>query len=238
MNDEIVIDPNNIPYHVAIIMDGNGRWAKSRGKNRLIGHKKGLESLIEVLYACLDLNVKVVTVYAFSTENWRRPFEEITGLMTLFEFFFNREFKTIKKDRIKVIHSGCRDKLSPKILKIIDKMVNDTKDNDRAILNLCIDYSGRSEIIEAIKKYYSDDNTTDNLNEESFSKYLFHPDIPDPDLLIRTSGEKRLSNFLLWQSAYSELYFSDVLWPDFNKEELHKAIFEYQKRERRFGSHE
>ena len=226
MNIEgVELREDRMPNHIAIIMDGNTRWAKKNKKKTINGHRQGLETLIQVLETALDLNIRYITAFAFSTENWKRPKEEVNGLMKLFEYFFNREFAKIKKNKIRVIHSGKREGLPKHIIKIIDSMINDTKDNDRAVLNLAINYSGRSEIIEAVKRIYnetekSNKNFLNELTEEDFSKYLFQSEVPEPELLIRTSGEMRISNFLLWQMAYTEMVFTDILWPDFTTKRL------------------
>jgi len=232
---------DKLPKHIAIIMDGNGRWAKNKGKSRLKGHRQGLETLVKVLDTALEVKIPAITVYAFSIENWKRPMTEIKGLMNLFDYFFNREFNKIKQKNVKIYHSGIRNHLDEHTLGIIDKMVSETKDNNRAILNLAINYSGRVEIIESFKKIISDNlhninDLIDNITEGAIHANLCHPDLPDPDLLIRTSGELRISNFLLWQLAYSELYFTETLWPDFTPKEFVKAISDFQKRERRFGT--
>lgn len=231
------LDPNNIPAHVAIIMDGNRRWADLKSKSPMSGHREGLERVIDTLEVCEELGVKILTLFAFSTENWKRSNEEIRELMKLFKFFFKREFKKLKKKNIRVIHSGIKDPFTNDIQNIIDTMTDETLDNSSAVLNLAINYSGRLEILEAVKEIArtSSLEEIENLTEEQFSSKLFHPEIPDPDLLIRTSGEQRISNFLLWQIAYTELYYSDVLWPDFSKKDFVEAIFDYQQRERRFG---
>ncbi len=240
-SESLNLDKNNIPKHVAIIMDGNRRWAKQNFLPSIEGHRQGLERVKELLDVCEEIGVSILTLYAFSTENWKRSNIEVKGLMELFKFFFKREFKALKKKNIKIIHSGIKSLFSKDIQNIIDQMTYETKHNTNGILNLAINYSGRLEIIEAIKQLSKDlsNNKLDinNITEETFSKLLFHPELPDPDLLIRTSGEKRISNFLLWQIAYTELYFTDILWPNFTKQDFINAILEYQKRERRFGAH-
>ncbi len=239
--DGYEIDPNNIPKHVAIIMDGNGRWAKKRRIEKLKGHYQGLETLIDVLKGCEKLNVKILTIFAFSTENWKRPYEEVSGLMGLFEHFFKREFKNLKDRNIRVLHSGIYKGFSDKIIKIMDYMKSETETNDGFILNLAINYGGREEIVQATKniakKVSEGDISYENIDSKLFEEHLFHPELPDPDLLIRTSGELRVSNFLLWQIAYSELWFTDKFWPDFDQSDLFQAVCDYQKRDRRFGGH-
>jgi len=228
-----------IPQHVAIIMDGNRRWAEQKSKSVFSGHREGLERVVELLDTCEELGVKILTLFAFSKENWKRSKKEISDLMRLFKFFYKREFRKLKKKNIRVLHSGAKDSFSKDIQEIIDTMVTETKDNSAATLNLAINYSGRQEILQGIKsiitKIKSDDLDIDSITEDNFYNYLFHPELPEPDLMIRTSGEQRISNFLLWQAAYTELYFTEVLWPDFKQKNFVEAIANYQTRERRFG---
>lgn len=227
------------PNHVAIIMDGNGRWAQKRGLKRTKGHQKGADVLKKISEYVYDKNIKVLSVFAFSTENWKRDKEEVDYLMDLFLKAFKENFESVKKKGVKVIFSGVKTKLSDKVLKAMKDMQNETKYNTNGIFNICLNYGGQDEIIEATKKISTDiKNNNIDINEidsNLFNKYLFN-DLPPIDLLIRTSGEYRISNFMLWQMAYAELYFTDVLWPDFNEEELDKAIESYSKRDRRFGS--
>ena len=229
------IDENNIPSHVAIIMDGNGRWAKQRGLSRIKGHKAGAKAIENALDSALHLGVKVITVYAFSTENWVRPEYEVSVLMTLlFQFLKLQKKKLLDKD-IKLSIIGDRSKLPLIVNREIDNVLEETKNNKSLIFNIALNYGGRAEIINAVKGIIEKRLKKEDINEEAFSKFLYTKDLPDPDLLIRTSGEIRVSNFLLWQIAYAELYFTDVLWPDFDTIEMLKAIIDYQKRERRFG---
>ncbi len=227
-----------VPNHIAIIMDGNGRWAQKRGLKRTKGHKKGADTLKKICEYGYDKGIKVLSVFAFSTENWKRDEEEVNYLMELFIKVFNDNFDFVKKKNIKVVFSGLREKISDKVQRAMDKIVNDTKDNTDGIFNICLNYGGQSEIVQATKKIILDikKNNIDieDINENTFSKYLFN-DLPPIDLLIRTSGEYRISNFMLWQMAYSEFYFTDVLWPDFDEKELDKAIESYNNRERRYG---
>jgi undecaprenyl diphosphate synthase len=233
------IDLDKIPEHIAIIMDGNGRWAKQRNLNRLIGHRKGVENLIKIAKFSKSVNVKILSVFAFSTENWKRPDEEVNGLMKLFQDFYLNKFSSLKKEKIKIIHTGSLEKLPKNIIKSINIMEQDTKEFDYPILNIVLNYGGKQEIIDAVKKTIhkinNNDINIDDLDEHIFNDMMYHPEIKDPDLLIRTSGELRLSNFLLWQLAYTELWFTDVLWPDFSNKDLINAIYDYQTRERRFG---
>ena len=226
------------PNHIAIIMDGNGRWAQKRGLKRTKGHQKGADALKKISEYVYDKNIKVLSVFAFSTENWKRDKEEVDFLMDLFLKAFKENFESVKKKGVKVIFSGVKTKLSDKVLKAMEDMQNETKDNINGIFNICLNYGGQDEIIEATKKISVDIKNNnidlDDIDSNLFNKYLFN-DLPPIDLLIRTSGEYRISNFMLWQMAYAEFYFTDVLWPDFNEEEMDKAIESYNKRDRRFG---
>lgn len=228
----------NVPNHVAIIMDGNGRWAQNRGLKRTKGHQKGAEVLKKISEYVYDKKIKILSVFAFSTENWKRDEEEIDYLMDLFIKAFKDNFNMIKKKGVKVVFSGVKDKLSKKVIDTMDKMQIETKDNKNGIFNICLNYGGQDEIVEATKKISAlvKDNKIDikDIDKQLFSKNLFN-DLPPIDLLIRTSGEYRISNFMLWQMAYAELYFTDTLWPDFNEEEFDKALDAFNKRERRFG---
>lgn len=230
---------NKIPKHVAIIMDGNGRWAQKRGLKRTKGHQKGAEALKKISEYVYDKNIKVLSAFAFSTENWKRDKEEVDYLMDLFIKAFKENFDVVKKKGVKVIFSGIKDKLSDKVIKTMEKMTEETKDNTNGIFNICLNYGGQDEIINATKKISKDvkDGIIDynDINQDLFGKYLFN-DLPPIDLLIRTSGEYRISNFMLWQMAYAELYFTDTLWPDFDEKEMDKAIDSYNKRDRRFGA--
>lgn len=227
-----------VPSHVAIIMDGNGRWAKNRGLKRTNGHKKGAEALKKISEYVYDKHIKILSVFAFSTENWKRDKEEVDYLMNLFIKAFKENFEVVKKKNVKVIFSGVKEKLSDKVIKQMDKMMEDTKDNKNGIFNICLNYGGQDEIVEATKKISKEvlDGNIDikDINKDMFNKYLFN-DLPPIDLLIRTSGEYRISNFMLWQMAYAELYFTDTLWPDFDEKEFDKALDSYNKRDRRFG---
>lgn len=228
-----------IPQHLAIIMDGNGRWAKKRGLPRTIGHKKGSENLKNMAIVCNELGVKALSVYAFSTENWKRPKDEIDYLMALpkeFEETFKGKFK---EHDIRVIFSGRKDRFPKDVQELIKRVEEKTKDRIGLILNICFDYGSYTEILEAVKaiseKYKKGDINIDDINEELMTNHLYTKELPKLDLLIRTSGEERISNFLLWQLAYSELYFAKKHWPAFNKRELLKALDDFQKRNRRFG---
>ena len=233
------IDLAKLPKHVAIIMDGNGRWAKQRGKNRVFGHTNGVKAVRESAEACAELGVEYLTVYAFSTENWNRPQLEVTALMTLLMKTITAELKTLTKNDIRLGAIGDIDSLPKGVAKQLKEAIAATAHCKRMQLNLALSYSGKSEILNVAKilatKVQAGELKASDINEEVFERQLFTAGMPDPELLIRTSGEHRLSNFLLWQLAYAEFYFTDVLWPDFDREELYKAIIDYQNRERRFG---
>lgn len=226
------MDNIKIPNHVGIILDGNGRWAKERGLKRTAGHLAGYKNLLDISKYIFDKGTKYLSVFAFSTENFNRPQEEVDYLMDLFIKGFSRDSNFFNKENVKVIFSGKRDKLNDKVLAAMDKMVNDTKDNTRGVVNICLNYGGRSEIIDAVNKIVKDG--AKEITEDTFKKYLYH-DLPDIDFMIRTSGEIRISNFMLWQISYAELYFPKCYFPDFNHLEYDKALIEYTKRDRRFG---
>lgn len=227
-----------IPHHVAIIMDGNGRWAEKRGLKRTKGHQKGAETLKKISEYIFDKKVKILSVFAFSTENWKRDKEEVDYLMDLFLKSFKDNFDSLKKKGVKIIFSGVKYKLSDKVINAMNKMMKETENNANGIFNICLNYGGRIEIVEATKKICTDvlNNkiSIDDITEEGYNKYLFN-DLEPIDLMIRTSGEYRLSNFMLWQMAYSELYFTNTLWPDFDEKEFDNALDVYNNRERRFG---
>ncbi|MBK7693158.1 MAG: isoprenyl transferase [Saprospiraceae bacterium] len=232
------LDLQKIPQHIAIIMDGNGRWAKKNGQPRLYGHKVGVTSVKEITEACAELGVKHLTLYAFSTENWNRPILEVSGLMNLLVETVKLELRTLLKNDIRLNAIGDLNGMPEKTRNALLSGIQETSSNKRMQLNLALNYSSRWEILQAAQKIASDARSgqlNHELNEDYFSNLLTTRNIPDPDLLIRTSGEQRISNFLLWQLAYTELYFTEVLWPDFRKKELYKAILDYQSRERRFG---
>jgi undecaprenyl diphosphate synthase len=223
---------DEIPAHVAIIMDGNGRWAKKRNLPRLQGHRAGVNAVRRVIDASLDLKIKYLTLFAFSKENWERPKMEVNGLMHLFTKVIEEEIDNLKSRKIRVRFLGRLKELPDKVQESIDWIQEKTKNFNSLNLIIALNYSGREELIDAVNKAVNKGKTVD---EESFKEYLYIPDIPDPDLLIRTSGEVRISNFLLYEIAYTELYFTPTLWPDFGKNDLLKAITSYQKRERKFG---
>lgn len=224
---------NNKLEHLAIIMDGNGRWAIKRGKPRLFGHKAGIESFKRTIQACLELNIKILSVFAFSTENWSRPKEEVDGIMNLINDFCQQDYSHAMENGIKVVTMGDLSRLPENLQKSLKDIINKTKNNDKLILNIGINYGARAEIVRAVNQIIASGKK--ECSEESFKQYLYTASLPDPDLIIRASGEKRLSNFMLYQCAYSEFYFPKAHWPDFNKKVILKAIASYQKRNRRFG---
>ena len=228
-----------IPQHVAIIMDGNGRWAKSKNLSRVFGHNEGVNSARDIVEASGQLGIKYLTLYTFSTENWKRPKTEVTLLMKLLIRSIRDETSRLNQNDVKLIATGDLENLPAVVLKELNEAMNTTKDNKLMTLNLALSYSGRWDILNAVKKIITEQNESkidlESINEKVFSDYLVTKDIPDPDLLIRTGGEFRISNFLLWQLAYSEIYIDNNYWPDFKRGQYYKAISEYQKRERRFG---
>ncbi|KCZ50661.1 isoprenyl transferase [Hyphomonas pacifica] len=229
-----------VPTHVAIIMDGNGRWAKARGLPRAAGHERGVEALRKVVEAAGEIGIKYLTVYSFSTENWRRPASEVSALFGLLKTYMQKDLNRLRKEGVKITIIGRREGLPKDIADLVAKAERDTHDNDRFYLNIAFNYGGREEIVRAMRKVAADAATgriePETITEDTFAAYLDTGCMPDPDLLVRTSGEYRLSNFLLWQIAYSELVFLDVLWPDFDRTWLEKAIQAYHERERRFGA--
>lgn len=233
------IDINKLPEHIAIIMDGNGRWAIKNGLDRVNGHHEGVDSVREVAEAAAELGIKYLTLYTFSTENWNRPKAEVDALMTLFVDTIIKELSTLNKNKIRLNAIGDLKALPGENYEKLAETMEKTKDNDKMVLTLAISYSSRWEILNAVKsiseKVEKKELKIGNIDDEVFNTFLSTFPMPDPELLIRTSGEHRISNYLLWQIAYSELYFTDVLWPDFRKEELYNAIVQYQNRERRFG---
>lgn len=236
---EINMENLVIPEHVAIILDGNGRWAKKRGLPRSLGHKEGCKVVEKTVEDAARLGIKYLTVYGFSTENWKRSTEEVGALMQLFRYYMVRLLKIAKANNVRVLMIGERSRFDKDIIEGINRLEDETKDNSGLTFVIAVNYGGRDEIVRAVKKIMADaaqkKALPEDMNEEAFASYLDTAKIPDPDLLIRTSGELRLSNYLLWQLAYTELYVTDCLWPDFNMEELKKAIAAYNSRERRFG---
>ena len=233
------INTDQLPNHIAIIMDGNGRWAKSKGLLRNIGHQNGAKTVKEVVETCAKINVKYLTLYAFSTENWNRPKLEVELLMKLLISSLKKEVKTLQKNNIKLSTIGNLNSLPTKVANELKDVIEKTKDNNRLTLTLALSYGSREELIKTIKeislKVKNNLISPENIDKSVINNHLYDHYLPDVDLLIRTSGEQRISNFLLWEIAYAELFFSDILWPDFNKENLFEAILNYQNRERRFG---
>jgi len=226
-----------IPRHIAIIMDGNGRWAKKRGLPRTAGHAVGAETFRKIATYCKNLGLDYLTIYAFSTENWKRPPEEVATIMSLLEKYLLEAIEKMEKEDIRLFIMGDMTPLSPRLRELAQYTSEISDKLDGFQVNLCLNYGGRDEIVRAARKYAEEykNGTVAKLDEETFNGYLYSAGIPDPDLVIRPSGEQRLSNFLIWQSAYSEMYFTDVLWPDFSESELDRAIEAYNKRDRRFG---
>jgi undecaprenyl diphosphate synthase len=236
MVDNIIQDlPEKLPKHIAIIMDGNGRWALARGLPRLAGHRAGTENLRRVIEACVEFGIPYLTIYAFSTENWGRPEEEVHGLMQIFEDVIDRELQELHDQGVQLRHIGRLDRITPVFRDKVLHAVELTRENSRLILNIAFNYGGRDELICAFQRMVQDGITAEEVTEELVNQYLFTAGVPDPDLIIRTSGELRGSNFLIWQGAYSEWYFPSTYWPDFDKEELRLALQEYAHRKRRYG---
>lgn len=240
MNLYYDIDLEKVPEHIAIIMDGNGRWAKSRMMPRTFGHKQGVETIKRVVEECKRLGIKYLTLYAFSTENWKRSQEEVSALMDLLVMYLRRELRELKENGVRINTIGDISRLPQKCIDELEKAKHDTDDNDDLVLTLALNYGGRADIAKAIKNILSDykkGNIGDSdIDENTLGYYLDTHSIPDPDLVVRTSGEQRLSNFLLYEVAYSEFYFTDIHWPDFDEKELQKAVYSYQGRDRRFGN--
>lgn len=234
-----LIDRERLPEHIAVIMDGNGRWANSQGQHRIFGHQNGVKAVRNTTEACAELGVKYLTLYTFSTENWARPVEEVNALMELLVATIRAETDTLMKNKIRLVAFGELDKLPAACRRQLQETIDTTRDNDRLQLNLALSYSSRWELVQTVQHIAeavkAGSLQVADITEELISRKLITADIPDPELLIRTSGERRISNFLLWQLAYTELYFTETFWPDFEKDDLYKAILDYQARERRFG---
>ena len=239
MNKRLLISSDNIPKHVAVIMDGNGRWAKGKGMNRIFGHKNALTAVRETIEAAAELGTEAITLYAFSTENWNRPKIEVNALMSLLISSLNKESVTFKENDVRVNAIGNIKSLPDSAQKTLKQVIKETQNNKKIVLTLALSYGAREEIINTIKniskKVVNNQLQIEEINEKVINNHLYTFNLPDVDLMIRTSGEQRISNFLLWQMAYAELYFTDVLWPDFRKSDFFDAIIEYQNRERRFG---
>jgi undecaprenyl diphosphate synthase len=230
------ISAANIPSHIAIIMDGNGRWARERGLPRMAGHKAGTDNIKRIIETAVEYNVKMLTLYAFSTENWRRPEDEVRGLMTILGQVIDREAMNLHRNGVQLRHVGSLQGIENHLRERIRYAPDLTRENDRIVVNVAFNYGGRAEIVEAAKRMVRDGVAPEEITEELFSSYLYTAGAPDPDLIIRTGGEMRLSNFLIWQAAYAEYWSTPVYWPDFGKEDLHRAIAEYASRQRRFGA--
>jgi undecaprenyl diphosphate synthase len=235
----VKVDFDHLPRHVAIIMDGNGRWAKKRGLPRTAGHAAGAETFRTIATYCKEIGLEYLTVYAFSTENWKRPADEVNAIMGLLRKYLLEAIEKMERDKVKMCFFGDLSPLTPELRELCERTREISQHYDGVQVNICLNYGGRDEILRAARAYAADCQegkaSPDQLTEEVFSSYLFSNGVPDPDLVIRPSGEVRISNFLLWQSAYAEFYFTDVLWPDFGKEELNRALASYQNRSRRFG---
>jgi undecaprenyl diphosphate synthase len=224
-----------VPHHLGIIMDGNGRWAKARGMPRAAGHQAGVDNIKRILEHCVRRGIRVLSIYAFSTENWARPAEEVSGLMRLLGLTIQRQLNELHKNGVRILHSGRLEGIHPQLQKQILHALEVTRNNERITLNVAFNYGGRAEIVDAVRHIVQDGISPDNLTEEVLSSYLYTANLPDPDLIVRTGGEWRLSNFLIWQAAYAEYYTTPTFWPDFDERELDKALVEYNRRERRFG---
>lgn len=224
-----------IPKHVAIIMDGNGRWATKKGLPRIAGHRAGTENLREVIEASVEFGIQYLTIYAFSTENWKRPKDEIQGLMRIFRTMLDRELMNLHENGVQLRHFGRLDRIDQVLKEKVQEAIELTKDNQTLILNIAFNYGGRDEIIQAVKGLMRDGHTAEEVTEDLLGQYLYSNDCPDPDLIIRTSGEYRCSNFLIWQGAYSEWYFTPTYWPDFGRENLYEALSAFNERDRRYG---
>jgi len=227
------LDPS--PQHVAIIMDGNGRWARRRGKPRLFGHRAGTENIRRIVHACVENNVKYLTVYAFSTENWSRPSGEVQGLMRILAEVIQKETPELDREGVQIRHLGHMDNVPMALQEAIHYALETTKHNNRLILSVCFNYGGRDDIVRAMREIVASGVKPEEITEEVISRHLYTGDIPDPDLIIRTAGEMRLSNFLIWQAAYAEFYSTQTTWPDFDKESFYEALAEYSRRNRKFG---
>jgi undecaprenyl diphosphate synthase len=226
---------DRVPQHIAIIMDGNGRWAQQRGLPRLAGHRAGTENVRRILEACVDVGVTILTLYAFSTENWSRPAEEVDGLMRLLSQVIDRETENLRKNGVRLRHLGSLEGLPSSLRGRIERSIAATAAGDRLLVNIALNYGGRREIVTAVQRLMRDGLSPDQVTEETLSHYLYTAGLPDPDLIIRTAGEMRLSNFLIWQAAYAEFYATPTYWPDFDRQELEKALLAFKQRQRKFG---
>lgn len=235
MSEVVNTLPERIPYHLAVIMDGNGRWAKARGLPRLAGHRAGVENLRRVIRACTEFGIRILTIYAFSTENWGRPEAEVRGLMNILESVIDRELNQLHANGVQLRHIGDLGGLSDVLQRKVRKAVELTRNNDQLTLNIAFNYGGRQDLVQAFRRIVADGIAPEQIDEKLIDYYLYTAGQPDPDLVIRTGGEMRLSNFLLWQASYAEYYSTPAFWPDFDREELLKALVQYASRERRYG---
>ncbi len=224
-----------VPRHIGIIMDGNGRWARARGLPRAAGHRAGTEALRGVLRAAVEFGIEILTIYAFSTENWGRPETEVKALLAIFERMIDRELSELHKEGVQLRHLGQLDRLIPRLQQKVLDAIEMTKNNQQLTLNVAFDYGGRDELVHAVRRIIADGVPAEQVDDTLISRYLYTAELPEPDMIIRTSGEMRVSNFLIWQGAYSEFYVIPTLWPDFGKDELYQALVNYNQRERRFG---
>ena len=234
-DDERYLPHEHVPRHVGIIMDGNGRWARARGLPRSAGHRAGTENLRHVLRAAVEFGIQILTIYAFSTENWGRPRSEVQLLLSILERVIDRELSELHEEGVQLRHVGRLERIPPRLRQKVLQATELTKHNQRLILNVAFDYGGRAELVDAIRRIITDGVPVEQVDEQLVSRYLYTAQLPDPDLIIRTSGEMRISNFLIWQGAYAEFYVTPTLWPDFDKDELYKALDHYSQRERRYG---
>jgi undecaprenyl diphosphate synthase len=241
MSPEPQVDEKNhpqlpsVPLHVGIIMDGNGRWARSRGLPRLAGHRAGVENIRRVLRATVEFGIRILSIYAFSTENWERPLEEVEGLLGILERVLDREVPELHREGVQLRHIGRLERIPEHIKKKVLEAIELTKDNQRLILNVAFNYGGRAEIVDAVQQIIREGVPPGQVDEALFASYLYTTGLPDPDLIVRTSGELRVSNFMIWQGAYAEYFVTPAYWPDFDKDELYKALVAFSQRERRFG---
>ncbi len=235
MADEALNLPEHVPYHLAVIMDGNGRWAKSRGLPRVAGHRAGVENLRRVLRSCSEFGIRILTIYAFSTENWGRPPAEVRGLMNILETVIDRELKQLHANGVQLRHIGELDGLSESLQAKVRDAIAITRNNDQLVLNVAFNYGGRQDLLQAFRRIMREGIPPEQVDETLIDYYLYTAGQPDPDLIVRTAGEMRLSNFMLWQASYAEYYATPVFWPDFDRDELYKAIQHFAHRERRFG---
>lgn len=227
--------PQPVPRHIGIIMDGNGRWAQNRGLPRLAGHKAGVDNIRRILESCVEHGIQALSIYAFSTENWRRPPDEVKGLMRLLGLTIQRQLNDLNRNGVRIVHSGRLEGIDPHLQREVLRALEVTRNNSRIILNVAFNYGGRAEILDGVRRMIAEGIRPEEITEERFAHYLYVADLPDPDLIIRTGGEWRLSNFLLWQAAYAEYYQTPTFWPDFNEDELYRALEAYSHRQRRFG---